>query len=161
MAEARKFRDAMGTFATGVTVVTTKVARDEFGMTANAFMSVSLDPKLVVISVDKKAKMHEYIRNSGSFAVSILSSEQKEISMQFAGQKKDGYDVPFEHLTDFPVIRGALAQVVCRVVRAHEEGDHTLYIGEVEHLQVNEGDPLLFFAGNYREIADVPKKIEK
>lgn len=83
----RTFRNAMGRFATGVTIVTTQVGDDTHGMTANAFMSVSLDPKLVTISIDHNARMYERIKASGQFAVSILTDEQKEVSMHFAGQK--------------------------------------------------------------------------
>lgn len=149
----RDFRNAMGKFATGVTVVTTTVNGQEHGMTANAFMSVSLNPKLVVISVGEKARMNDLIRQSGKFAVNILSSKQQEISMRFAGQKKAEEPFLFDTLAELPVIPNALAQVACTVVNAYVEGDHTLYIGKVTELQLNDGDPLLFFAGSYRDIA--------
>lgn len=155
MNEKRRFRDALGKFATGVTVVTTIADGNEFGMTANAFMSVSLNPKLVVVSIGNKAKMKKLIDESGKFAVNILTSDQKEISMHFAGQKTFEQRFQFEYLSELPIIRGALAQLACKVVNTHEEGDHTLYIGEVIGMQLNHGDPLLFFSGDYRGMADV------
>ena len=85
----RQFRQAMGKFATGVTVITTEVEGEVHGMTANAFMSVSLNPKLVVISIGERAQMLEKIKNSKKFAVNILSGEQQEYSMLFAGQIKE------------------------------------------------------------------------
>jgi flavin reductase (DIM6/NTAB) family NADH-FMN oxidoreductase RutF len=85
----RMFRNAMGKFATGVTVITTEVEDQVHGMTANAFMSVSLNPKLVLISIGEKAKMRDRIRQSKTYAVSFLAENQKEVSMQFAGQIKE------------------------------------------------------------------------
>src|SRR3954463_1392190 len=89
----RQFRTAMGKFATGVTVIATDVDGDVHGMTANAFMSVSLDPKLVVISIGEKARILEKIKQSKTFSVNILAADQQELSMIFAGQLKDQHDV--------------------------------------------------------------------
>ncbi|TLS36880.1 flavin reductase family protein [Pseudalkalibacillus caeni] len=152
--DSRLFRNAMGKFATGVTVITTKCDDDVHGMTANAFMSVSLDPKLVVVSVGHNATMHEKIKKAGRFAVSILSDEQEEMSMYFAGQIKDKREIEFDWFNDLPVISGSLANVMCRVYEAHPAGDHTLYIGEVEDIFVKEeGAPLAFFEGKYCNIS--------
>lgn len=148
----RLFRDAMGMFATGVTVLTTKVNDDIHGMTANAFMSVSLDPKLVVVSIGHKARFLEKIRESKKFAVNILAEDQVDLSNIFAGQKKDEVEVTFDEFAGLPVLPGALAQVSCDVVGEHVEGDHTLFIGKVNDIQLNDGDPLLFYKGKYREI---------
>jgi flavin reductase (DIM6/NTAB) family NADH-FMN oxidoreductase RutF len=149
----RLFRNAMGKFATGVTVITTSVNNEAHGMTANAFMSVSLSPKLVVISIGEKAKMNEYINESGKFAVSILSEEQKEMSMIFAGQIKEKRDVDFKWMNELPVIEGALVNLTCNVHNSHVEGDHTLYIGEVTDVSLNDGNPLSFFEGQYKNIS--------
>ncbi|WP_067726944.1 flavin reductase family protein [Oceanobacillus damuensis] len=149
----RQFRNAMGKFATGVNVITTEVDGDVHGMTANAFMSVSLDPKLVVISIGENASMLEKIKKSKKYAVNILSQDQKELSMIFAGQIKEDRDVSFERLADLPVIKGASTQISCEVVKEHVEGDHTLFIGRVVDLQNQEcSDPLLFYKGKYRSI---------
>ena len=147
--EDRFFRDAMGKFATGVTVILTEKDGVPHGMTANAFMSVSLDPKLVVISIKENARMLSKIQESKKFSVNILASEQEDISKIFAGQIKD-QQVTFESLADIPVIPGALAQVVCEVSAEYVEGDHTLFIGKVYAINITDGDPLLFFAGKYR-----------
>lgn len=147
----RLFRDAMGKFATGVTVILTKNDGEEHGMTANAFMSVSLDPKLVVISIKENARMLAKIKEAKKFSVNILSAEQEEVSKIFAGQIKD-QTVTFEELEGVPVIPNALAQIACEVSAEHVEGDHTLFIGKVENIVLTDGDPLLFFAGKYRNL---------
>ncbi|MEX2461566.1 MAG: flavin reductase family protein [Paenibacillaceae bacterium] len=149
------FRMAMGKFATGVTVITTCVNGEAHGMTANAFMSVSLNPKLVLISIGEKAKMLDKIKESGKFAVSVLSEEQKEMSMHFAGQIKEQREIDFEWINDMPVLRSSLVAIVCDVYEAHIAGDHTLFIGEVNHLTLSDGEPLLFSAGKYRNIEKV------
>ena len=153
--EDRLFRDAMGKFATGVTVVTTKLEEGPHGMTANAFMSVSLDPKLVVVSIGHKARFLSKVRESQKFAVNILTAEQKEMSMVFAGQLKDEVEINFEELAGLPVLPGALAQVSCEVVSEYVEGDHTLFIGKVLDIKLNDGEPLIFFAGKYRELVEL------
>lgn len=148
----RKFRVALGKFATGITVITTEFDGDVHGMTANAFMSVSLDPKLVVISIGERAQMLEKIKHSKKFAVNILSADQQELSKIFAGQTKEKRDISFDRLGDTPVLKGAIAQLICEVVNEHIEGDHTLFIGKVVKLQLEEKDPLLFFNGQYRTL---------
>lgn len=146
----RLFRDAMGKFATGVTVISTKVDEKVHGMTANAFMSVSLNPKLVTISVATHAKMHSLLKQSGKYAVNFLTEDQKPLSMLFAGQMKDEpFEVDFDELGGTPVIPDSLAVVACDIVEAYDVGDHTLFVGAVTDIQVNEGEPLLFHAGKY------------
>jgi flavin reductase (DIM6/NTAB) family NADH-FMN oxidoreductase RutF len=149
----RLFRNAMGKFATGVTVITTSVNNEAHGMTANAFMSVSLSPKLVLISIGEKAKMNDYIKQSGKFAVSILSEEQKEMSMLFAGQIKENRDVDFKWMNELPVIDNALVNLTCNVYESYVAGDHTLYVGEVTDLSLENGNPLSFFEGQYKNIS--------
>lgn len=146
----RTFRNAMGRFATGVTVITTKTGEDDIhGMTANAFMSVSLNPKLVTISVDHRANMLEKIKESKQFAVNILTYEQKEVSMHFAGQKKMEDDIKFDFVQGVPIIEDSLTSVVCDVYTSYEVGDHTLFIGEVKDIILNDGEPLTFYSGKY------------
>ncbi|PLR79932.1 flavin reductase [Bacillus canaveralius] len=148
----RKFRSAMGKFATGVTVITTEVDGNVHGMTANAFMSVSLDPKLVVVSIGERAHMLAKIKISKKYAVNILSADQQELSKIFAGQIKEERDVPFDTLSGVPVLNGALAQVTCEVVGEHVEGDHTLFIGKVTNIHLEDNEPLIFFNGKYRSL---------
>ncbi|KKK36462.1 flavin reductase [Mesobacillus campisalis] len=150
----RLFRDAMGKFATGVTVILTETDGDPHGMTANAFMSVSLDPKLVVISIKENARMLSKIQESKKFSVNILAAQQEDISMIFAGQLKD-QQVSFGRLADMPVIPDALAQVACEVSAEYVEGDHTLFIGRVKDIKLEDGNPLLYFAGRYRNLEDL------
>ncbi len=153
MMDDRMFRTAMGKFATGVTVITTEVDGEVHGMTANAFMSVSLDPKLVLISVGDKARMHDLIKRADKFAVNILSEEQKEMSMIFAGQIKEERNVAFEDFEGTPIIKDSLVNLACNVYDAHEAGDHTLFVGEVLNLNVQDGEPLAFFEGKYKQIS--------
>lgn len=152
--EDRMFRNAMGKFATGVTVITTELNGEVHGMTANAFMSVSLNPKLVVISIGEKAKMLQKIQESGKFAVNILGNDQKEVSMQFAGQLKEMFDVEFERLGDLPVVKNSLVNIACNIHSQQIAGDHTLFIGEVTDLILREGEPLTFFEGKYGQITN-------
>ncbi|UOQ45897.1 flavin reductase family protein [Halobacillus salinarum] len=148
----RMFRTAMGKFATGVTVIASEVEGQVHGMTANAFMSVSLDPKLVLISIDKKAKMNEVIHKANKFTVNILSGEQQEMSMIFAGQIKENKHVEFETFEGLPVIENSLVSLACSVYQSHEAGDHTLYVGEVLNLNVKDGEPLAFYEGKYMQM---------
>ncbi|MFD1425556.1 flavin reductase family protein [Kroppenstedtia sanguinis] len=150
----RHFRNAMGRFATGVTVITTQVEDEVHGMTANAFMSVSLNPKLITVSVDHQAHMHKKLKKSKGFAVSILSKEQRDISMHFAGQKLMDEEINFDFVAGVPVIPDALATVVCNAHSSHDLGDHTLYVGEVIEIGLHEGDPLTFFAGRYGSLTE-------
>jgi flavin reductase (DIM6/NTAB) family NADH-FMN oxidoreductase RutF len=148
----RTFRNAMGKFATGVTVITTEVDGEVHGMTANAFMSVSLNPKLVLVSIGEKAKMLDKIQRSGTYAVNILTDEQKDVSMAFAGQIKEKRHVQFGRAGGVPVLEEALASIVCRVHGQHVAGDHTLFIGEVMEIVMREGSPLIFYEGKYGKV---------
>lgn len=148
----REFRNAMGMFATGITVISTEVANESYGMTANAFVSVSLDPKLVLVSIANKANILSEIRQSQKFAISFLASDQQSLSMKFAGQLKDSEPYPFGRLNTLPVINEALANITCKVYDEYVVGDHTIVIGEVTGMQLNEAEPLLFYKGKYREI---------
>lgn len=153
--EDRLFRNAMGKFATGVTVITTEQEGQPYGMTANAFMSVSLNPKLVVISIGEKAKFLPKIKESGIFAVNILADDQQDYSMIFAGQKK-GETVTFDRLAGIPVLPNVVTQVSCDVVSEYVEGDHTLFIGKVRDIVVDDTKlPLLFYSGQYRSLEKV------
>ena len=153
--DPRELRNVCGKFATGITIVTTEVDGEIHGMTANAFMSVSLEPPLVVVSVAKKANLHELITQSGQYAVSILNSDQEDYSSHFAGWSPEGFEPIFDRKNDQPVIADAIAYFTTKLYAAHEAGDHTLYIGEVEFVEYNEEDPILYYVGKYRQVAAV------
>ncbi|MGE7604068.1 flavin reductase family protein [Peribacillus sp. NPDC097675] len=146
----RLFRDAMGKFATGVTVLLTENEGETHGMTANGFMSISLDPKLVLISIGHKAKFLEKVSQSRKYTVNILAEDQEQHSRHFAG--RPGEAVEFETLAELPVLKGAIAQIACEVVSEHVEGDHTLFIGKVVDLRLEDKKPLLFFGGKYHQL---------
>lgn len=147
--DERTFRDAMGKFATGVTVITTKTADEIHGMTANAFMSVSLNPKLITISIDNRAKMLHKIKEAKRFAVNILSDKQQDISIHFAGQTQEDREIDFGFMHEMPVIKESLASILCDLETYYTVGDHTLFIGKVMGIEAAEGDPLLFYCGEY------------
>lgn len=154
--DQRAFRNAMSRFTTGVTVVTTSADDQVFGMTANGFMSVSLEPPLVVVSVARRAKMHDAITRSGRYGVNVLCADQEHVSGHFAGRPAPNFAPDFETVEGIPVLRGALAQVVARVTQSHVAGDHTLYVGEVLHFLVrDDADPLVFHEGKYRDLVQM------
>ena len=153
--DQRRFRDALGTFATGVTIVSTRVDDLVHGMTANGFMSVSLDPALVVVSIATNARMHDILLRAGRYGVSVLSREQEPVSRHFAGRPQAG-EIELVESAGMPLVDGALTHVVADVVDAHPAGDHTLFIGEVLHFQHREGEPLIFHSGTYRRLIGSP-----
>jgi flavin reductase (DIM6/NTAB) family NADH-FMN oxidoreductase RutF len=157
---AREFRNALGQFATGVTVVT--VEREPgsvFGMTANAFTSVSLNPMLVLICVDERAKILPLLHKHKRFGISVLKQDQQALSEYFAQPEQDS---EAEHRLGLhyrwaaegvPVLEDTVVQISCSVVAAHVVGDHTLIVGKVEDAEIHGGEPLLFFRGEYRHLA--------
>ena len=151
-----EFRKTLGQFATGVTVVT--VAGEDgqvHGMTANAFTSVSLVPPLVLICVDHNSRTHPLLSQQESFGVNVLREDQEAVSSYYADPSRTdeiagGLGVEFCASEDgVPLLRPCLAQIACRKVAAHEAGDHTIFIGEAEQMEISEGKPLLFFGGRY------------
>jgi flavin reductase (DIM6/NTAB) family NADH-FMN oxidoreductase RutF len=156
------FRRAMGRFATGVTVITTRLNNELHGMTANAVTSLSLDPLLVLVCVDKTADTHDILSKAGVFAVNILNKDQAEISNRFAKKEFDGAhgidDLPHTFaITGAPIIEGSLAYLDCRTTMEHHGGDHTIFIGEVvEAKELGEAEPLLFYRGKYAELREGP-----
>jgi flavin reductase (DIM6/NTAB) family NADH-FMN oxidoreductase RutF len=152
--EPRRLRDACGRFGTGVTVVTTHCDGHEHGMTANAFMSVSLDPPLVAISIAETAKMLPRIQKSGRFAVSVLADTMDEIAWHFAGKPDPRFTDLLEIVDGLPVVRGAVATFTADVHDEVVAGDHTIFIGHVRSLAIGEDKkPLLFFRGKFAGLA--------
>jgi flavin reductase len=157
-----EFRKAMGSFATGVTVITVDYEGAVHGMTANAFTSVSLDPLLVLVCVDHKARTHAHLQAKKRFGVNVLAANQRSISEYYAlptqthrhAEQEAG--ARFDHTAHgTPVLHGALAYLECRLHTAQDAGDHTIFIAEVEDVVVREGNPLLYFRGGYREIGPI------
>ena len=152
------FRKAMGCFATGVTVITVDRAGEVHGMTANAFTSVSMDPLLVLVCVDHRARTHAHLHARKRFGVNVLAENQRAISEYYA-RSPEIHQHPEEAGASFdrtahgtPVLHGALAYLECRLHTTQEAGDHTIFIAEVEDVVVREGEPLLFFRGDYRSV---------
>jgi flavin reductase (DIM6/NTAB) family NADH-FMN oxidoreductase RutF len=154
---AVEFRRTLGMFATGVTVITTLLEEQIHGMTANAFMSVSLQPPLIVISVDRRARMNHLLREDVRFGVSVLEERQSVLSDRFAGRVTDAPEPEFELVHETPLVEGALAHLVARVVRSYWGGDHSLFLGRVEYVRYGEGTPLLFHGGGYGRVAGNPR----
>lgn len=146
------FRDAVGRFATGVTVITTRHDGTVHGMTANGFMSVSLEPLLVLVSIARSARMHDLLAAGSGYGVSVLGHDQKDLSVHFAGRPKQGFEIPFHFVAGVPLLAGALVEIATRTVGRHEAGDHTLFVGEVVHLQARDGQPLIFHSGTYTKL---------
>ena len=142
-------RSTLGMFATGVTVITTLKAGQVHGMTANAFMSVSLDPALVLVSIDRRTKMCGLLYEGSRYGVSVLCETQSELSDRFAGRAVNSAEPRFDVVRDTPLVDGALAHFVARVERSYWGGDHSLFLGRVEYARQHSGAPLLFHGGHY------------
>lgn len=151
--EKRLFRDAMGKFATGITIVSTDYQNDVIGITVNSFMSLSLDPTLIAISIDKTTSKYEIFQEADTFGISVLSENQKEESMIYANQKEAEKPVEFIDLAGTPVLDHALVQLSCEKQSAVEAGDHMIYIAKVNDLKISDGNPLLYFSGSYQELS--------
>jgi flavin reductase (DIM6/NTAB) family NADH-FMN oxidoreductase RutF len=143
-------------FATGVTVLTTRAGEHVHGMTVNAFMSVSLHPPLVLISLDRKTRMCGMLREGSTYGVSVLAQGQSGLSETYARSARDGPEPQFVVVKDTPVVEGALAHIVARVVRTYWGGDHSLFLGHVEYARYGEGEPLLFHGGRYERLLGEP-----
>ncbi len=151
-----EFRAALSRFPSGVTVVTTCDEDGKpHGITVSAFCSVSLDPPRVLICIEKTTGSHLALAASRQFVVNILSAEQRELSERFASltvNKFEGVDLE-TNIDGVPVLLGCLCTLECRVTASYDGGDHSIFVGEVERAAVNDGDPILYFRGDYRSIS--------
>jgi flavin reductase (DIM6/NTAB) family NADH-FMN oxidoreductase RutF len=150
------FRRVVGTFATGVTVITTGGAEEPYGMTANAFSSLSLDPPLVLVCVMSGTAGAESIGRNGVFAVNILRADQEALSRYFSSRDRPRGEAAFREVshrkaaTGSPIIDGTAGYLDCRLTASHEAGDHVIFVGEVLALHASDDPkPLLFHAGQY------------
>jgi 3-hydroxy-9,10-secoandrosta-1,3,5(10)-triene-9,17-dione monooxygenase reductase component len=156
-AAARNFRDVLGCFASGITVVTTMSNGAPVGMTCQSFSSVSLDPPLVLFVPARSSRAWPLIQRSGRFCVNLLAADQESLSGRMASKRVDKFAgvawSPAE-VTGSPVIEGALAHLDCTIHAVHEAGDHFVVIGRVQHLEAAPDpattEPLLYFRGRYR-----------
>lgn len=153
------FRRAMGSFPTGITVLTVERHPGQVhGMTANSFTSVSLDPLLILVCIDQNARLLSYLKEQRRFGVNILKDAQQAFSEHFARPQLDPAEesrlgIRFRWTdTGIPLLEEGLAHLGCNVVAEHVSGDHTVFVAEVESLELNEGEPLLYFRGKYRSL---------
>ncbi len=154
--DSKDIRDALGCFATGVTVITGLGAEGEkLGVTASSFNSVSLDPPLVLFSLNRRAHSMPHFLDSGHFAVNVLREGQEALSDSFATPLADKWDgIEFE-IWDFgcPILADALANFECRTRYTYDRGDHVIFVGAVERMRADmDGHPLLFYRGGYQSL---------
>ena len=152
-------RRVLGTFATGVTVITAERAPGEVhGMTANSFAAVSFDPPLVLVCVDQKARLLSFLKTQCRFGLSILKDSQQRVSEFFAEPQQSPADcarlgIRFRWTeSGIPLLEDGLTHLACSVVAQYMAGDHTIFIGEVESLETLDGEPLLYLRSQYRRI---------
>lgn len=156
MPDELHFRRVMATFPTGVAVVAARTPDGRpCGLTANSLASVSLRPMLILVCVDRKAASHGCIVDGGAFAVSLLDRKHEVLARRFAVESRtsrfDEMDYHTE-ITGSPILMGAMAWLDCRVRDVHDGGDHSIVVGEVLACEATEGDPLIFFRGEYRRV---------
>jgi len=147
-----QFRQLLGHFATGVTILTTaNPGGQPLGMTANSLSSVSLDPPLISVCVDREAEMHPVILQAPAFVVNVLASPQEALARRFSDKHEDRFDGVGYHLSPEGLILldGALAHIVCERQTTYPAGDHTVVLGRVVGGEAHEGHPLLFYRGGY------------
>jgi 3-hydroxy-9,10-secoandrosta-1,3,5(10)-triene-9,17-dione monooxygenase reductase component len=161
-ARTRQFRAALGSFATGVTIVTTRgAAGEDIGLTANSFNSVSLDPPMVLWSLARKSLSLPAFLHSGYFAVHVLSAEQEKLSMTFATRGADkfaGLELR-RGAGDIPLIPGCSAVFQCRMAFNYEGGDHVIFVGQVEEFEHFNREPLVFHGGRYAVAVEKPAPV--
>lgn len=156
--ELARFKSALRRWASGVTIVTTRAGDRELGMTVSAFSSVSLDPPLVLVCADKKAHTHPLIAEGGVFAVNLLADDQWDLSNRFAtkgneAERFDGIECR-RGPSGAPWLPDTLAVLDCRVVSAHDAGDHVIYVGEVLAAEVDDTrQPLVYYEAGYHVLA--------
>jgi flavin reductase (DIM6/NTAB) family NADH-FMN oxidoreductase RutF len=153
--DAWNYRRTCAQFVTGITVVTTLDSDGHpHGMTVNSFSSVSLDPPLVLVSIDLKNAILGHFISSSWFAINILAEHQEDLSRRFSSASEDRFLGVSWHVgaSGTPLLDGVLAQLECSVVRTFEAGDHTVLIGEVRRAGTSEGKPLVFFDSAYHHL---------
>ncbi|CAM2156502.1 NADH-dependent flavin reductase [Pararobbsia alpina] len=151
--DPKVLRNAMGLFATGVTVITYAFEDQPTGMTANAFMSVSLDPALVLVSVRAVSRFNNAVHKGTRYGINVLAEDQRALSMHFGGRPNADLDIPFVEARGAPLLDNSLVQLVARAVDIHRAGDHLLYLGEIEYIRYGPSrQPLIFYSGQYQQV---------
>ena len=143
------FRRVMGSFATGVTVVVAEVHGEIRGMTANAFMSGSLNPPLCVVSVAKRARMHAHLAAAKCFSVNVLAAGQENFATHFAGKPIASFTPTLDRRDGVPILPAVAAVITAELAGSHECGDHTLYIGHIRTMDADGRPPLLYYASRF------------
>lgn len=153
--DQREYRTTMGLFATGVTVITARAGAETRGMTANSVTSVSLEPLLLLVCVDRRARMAPLIIEAQRFAVNILRADQEALSRHFAGRPDAALEPRFNDLAGTPVLEDSMAALVCAIERVLDGGDHLIVIGRVEALRRADerAAPLIYYRGAYCRLA--------
>ncbi|MAC33508.1 MAG: flavin reductase [Haliea sp.] len=154
--DGRELRNALGRFATGVCLITTVNEEGEaLALTANSFSSVSLDPPLVLWSLQNNSDVYHIYSGAKRYAINVLSDGQQELSNRYARKGDHGLEAGHYRMGDSgaPIIEGALLSLECSLEAAHPGGDHIILVGRVEGVHLAEGDPLLFYGGAYRALA--------
>jgi len=148
--QERAFRDALGAFATGVAVITTRTPAGPLGITANSFASLSLDPPLVLWSPARASRRFGAFADASHFAIHVLAADQAALGARFARNGEDFDLSGLRHTPEgVPLLPGCLAIFACRQEAVHDGGDHAIVVGRVEHLYHRSGAPLVFSAGRY------------
>jgi flavin reductase len=142
-------RRVMGSFATGITVIVAEASGEIRGMTANAFLSGSLDPPLCVVSIAKRAHMHPHLAAAGKFSVNILSTAQEDLALHFSGRPAPSVPPAFQHRDSVPLLPDAASQLTADVTATHDCGDHTLFVGAIRWIAANNRTPLVYHAGRF------------
>jgi flavin reductase (DIM6/NTAB) family NADH-FMN oxidoreductase RutF len=155
--DSREFRNALGCFATGITVITAFDGETPVGLTANSFTSLSLDPPLVLWCLDRSSEMLGIFTTADRFAINVLAADQEMVSRHFARKYRHAFeDIPFERgKTGAPLLTGALARFDCTLEARHDGGDHLIIVGRVMAFDHRPGAPLLYSRGKYAHLAEV------
>lgn len=154
--DPQDFRDTLALWASGVTVVTARDAHGPVGITAASFSSLSLDPPLVLVCIDRRARSHDGLTAAEGFLIHILAREQDDLSNRFARpgpEKWEGVDLPVGPY-GAPVLPLGVARLVCARHGTLDGGDHTILVGRVEEVALTEAEPLVYWARRYRSVAD-------
>ena len=152
--DAPLFKQALGQWPSGVTVITTVHEGAPYGMTASSFTSLSLHPPLALVAVDHRARLHQFLPQAKRYGVSILAAGQQALSAHFAGRPDQGLPIPWVEAEGLSFLDGAVVHLACDVIGQLPGGDHTIYVGQITHARAwPERSPLLHHAGKYRTLA--------
>lgn len=149
--DIREYRNCMGHFATGVTIITSETKSGTHGFTVNSFTSISLDPMLVLVSVDRKTKAIKMLKDN-NFIVNILKDDQRDTALHFAGRTMDEEPFEWEKGELGYRIGNSLAYIECEPWETYDGGDHVLFLGKVKSFENGGGDPLAYYRGKFSEV---------